>query len=102
MKTMSSLACSGLVLFTLLQAQPKKQAAKAAATKGDPKVEKTLSSGRIPPIALGDGTLVGEIRAFATDQVPSGWIECDGRELPTSSPNSQLWSVIGNRFGMGN
>lgn len=43
---------------------------------------------------------VGEIRAFGTQFVPSGWVECDGRELSrTTYPD--LFSDIGLAYGGG-
>jgi microcystin-dependent protein len=43
---------------------------------------------------------VGEIRAFGTQFVPSGWVECDGRELPRTT-YSDLFSAIGLAYGGG-
>lgn len=41
---------------------------------------------------------MGEIRAFATQQVPKGWIPCDGRALAVAS-NQALYALIGNTYG---
>lgn len=40
---------------------------------------------------------LGEIRPF-TGPVPSGWIECDGRQLKISQ-NQPLYSLVGTRYG---
>ncbi len=63
---------------------------------------KGLVGGGSAPIKLADGSYVGEIRMFATDNGPiAGWLECDGRVLNDSGPYVQLFNVIGNRFGGG-
>jgi microcystin-dependent protein len=41
---------------------------------------------------------VGEIRLFATDQVPEGWARCDGQLLSVAE-NFPLFLLLGNRFG---
>ncbi|MBP1638429.1 MAG: Microcystin-dependent protein [Bacteroidetes bacterium] len=43
---------------------------------------------------------VGEIRLFASDQIPSsdGWALCNGQQLQVRS-NMALFSLIGNKFG---
>ena len=45
--------------------------------------------------------MVGEIRciAFASNRIPENWMLCDGRELPTNTSYSSLYSVIGKTFG---
>jgi hypothetical protein len=54
-----------------------------------------------PPIPLGDGTYVGEIRSFASEQPPAaGWLECKGQVLLTTN-HGQLFKVIANAFGSG-
>lgn len=50
------------------------------------------------PVRLADGSYVGEIRQFASERVPAGWLECDGNALPIAG-HSLLFEVIGNRFG---
>lgn len=52
-----------------------------------------------PPIALGDGTYVGEIRPFASEFPPAaGWLECKGQVL-TIANHAQLFEVTANAFG---
>jgi microcystin-dependent protein len=43
--------------------------------------------------------LVGEIRIFAGDVIPSGWVVCDGSMLPINSQNLPLYSVLGTTYG---
>jgi microcystin-dependent protein len=40
----------------------------------------------------------GEIRIFASHQIPDGWLPCDGQALP-SSGNTQLYALIGDTYG---
>lgn len=42
--------------------------------------------------------LIGEIRLFAFDSVPDGWMPCEGQILSVNE-NHELFSVIGNQFG---
>ena len=52
------------------------------------------------PIRLNDGSYVGEIRAFASTQVPDGWLICDGKEYPIKTgATDQLFKVIGTLWG---
>lgn len=61
-----------------------------------------LIGGGTAPIKLSDGSYIGEIRMFATDNGPiTGWLECDGSVLPVNATYQQLFNVIGNRFGGG-
>jgi hypothetical protein len=63
----------------------------------------------VAPTPLGDGTYVGEIRAFAAEQCPvsvvagslpkPGWVECDGTTY-TVANHRALFDVIGTRFGV--
>lgn len=41
---------------------------------------------------------VGEIRIFAGNFAPAGWIFCDGRDLPISE-NEVLFQLIGTMYG---
>lgn len=41
---------------------------------------------------------IGEIRPFAFNYVPQGWLECNGQSLPVSQ-NAALYSIIGNTYG---
>lgn len=41
---------------------------------------------------------LGEIRAFAFDRIPNGWLPCDGREL-TVQQNVALYALLGKRYG---
>ncbi len=41
---------------------------------------------------------IGQIRAFAFDYAPEGWMPCDGRLLPPSA-HAELYSLLGTRFG---
>src|SRR5690554_3611771 len=40
----------------------------------------------------------GEIRLFATDALPDGWLPCDGRQLSVET-HETLYSLLGNWFG---
>ena len=42
--------------------------------------------------------LLGEIRAFATEQLPAGWMPCDGRSLVIRE-YVDLFSLIGTAYG---
>jgi microcystin-dependent protein len=42
--------------------------------------------------------LLGEIRRFAADQIPDGWIACDGKVLSIAE-HQPLFSLLGWRFG---
>jgi len=42
--------------------------------------------------------IIGEIRSFAFDKVPEGWIPCNGLELSINRYTA-LFSLLGNRFG---
>ncbi len=44
-----------------------------------------------------DGFL-GEIRIFATDQVPENWVPCDGRTIQIRD-NPALFSLLGVMYG---
>ena len=41
---------------------------------------------------------IGEIRLFAGDSVPDGWLPCDGRPLAVDEHDT-LYSLLGNWFG---
>lgn len=45
-----------------------------------------------------DSTTLGTIQIFPFNQVPSGWMECDGRELPIAR-HQAVFALLGNRFG---
>ena len=42
---------------------------------------------------------VSEIRMFATQQVPSEWVPCDGRLLPIDDEHRALFALIGTIYG---
>ncbi len=42
--------------------------------------------------------LLGEIRLFAENYAPDGWVSCDGQLLPIDQ-NQSLFSLLSNRFG---
>ena len=46
---------------------------------------------------MSDG-YVGEVRAFAFDFQPAGWLPCDGRLLPIME-NQKLFSLLGTVYG---
>jgi microcystin-dependent protein len=48
-----------------------------------------------------DHPYVGEIRLFGGSFTPTGWVTCDGRELPIAAPNLELYELIGKTFGGG-
>jgi hypothetical protein len=50
------------------------------------------------PTPLPDGSYPGEIRTFAGEIPPDGWLECDGREFPDSQ-YPKLSAVIGDLWG---
>lgn len=41
---------------------------------------------------------LGEIRSFATNRIPAGWVQCAGQSLPIDG-NQALYSLLGNSFG---
>jgi microcystin-dependent protein len=41
---------------------------------------------------------LGELRLFATDYVPRGWLPCEGQTL-TIAQNAALYSILGVQFG---
>ena len=41
---------------------------------------------------------LGEIRLFAFNRIPRGWLECKGQALPISR-NQALYALLGKRFG---
>lgn len=47
---------------------------------------------------MDDGFLVGEIRLFAHDRVPPGWMVCVGQSLSIKT-YTQLYDVIGTTYG---
>jgi hypothetical protein len=51
------------------------------------------------PTLLGDGTYVGEVRAFAGELCPDGWLRADGAEYPAGPPYSALNGVISDLWG---
>lgn len=44
--------------------------------------------------------LIGSVQSFATISAPTGWIECDGREI-SRTLYARLFQRIGDRFGTG-
>jgi microcystin-dependent protein len=56
------------------------------------------NGGFAAPSLADDHSYVGEIRMFASEVPPAGWLECDGRSLPAAD-HPRLHEVIGNRFG---
>jgi microcystin-dependent protein len=48
-----------------------------------------------------DEAIVGQIRLFAGESIPGGWMSCDGNKL-SAEQYSKLFDVIGYRFGGGN
>ncbi len=42
--------------------------------------------------------LLGEIRIFATDEIPENWLPCDGRVLNIRD-NPALFSLLGDMYG---
>jgi microcystin-dependent protein len=46
-----------------------------------------------------DEPFIGEIRMFAGQFAPAGWIVCDGRRLPIEAPHDALYDVIGTTYG---
>lgn len=45
-----------------------------------------------------DDALIGEIKLFAGNFEPKGWMFCDGRQLKVSR-NQSLFSIIGISYG---
>lgn len=41
---------------------------------------------------------LGEIRWFPTSWAPSGWLACDGRDMPIAQ-NQALYALLGTRYG---
>lgn len=50
------------------------------------------------PTTLADGSYPGEIRAFAFEKPPAGWLECDGRKLKVAD-HKRLARAIGTNWG---
>jgi microcystin-dependent protein len=48
-----------------------------------------------------DNLLVGSITAFAVEEAPSGWLECDGQAVSRTT-YARLYGKIGTGFGAGN
>lgn len=43
---------------------------------------------------------IGEIRAFSRNQIPSGWVPCNGQSLPIQDKaNQALYALIGFSYG---
>lgn len=42
---------------------------------------------------------IGEIRPFGFGYAPRGWLPCDGGLYPINGVYTQLFSVVGNRYG---
>jgi microcystin-dependent protein len=60
-------------------------------------------SGEITPSGGNGGfpdsvSMLGEVIAFAGANLPSGWLPCDGREMPIAG-NETLFQLIGTSFG---
>jgi microcystin-dependent protein len=45
------------------------------------------------------GQFPGEIRMFAGEACPRGWLECDGAPLPREGPHAKLFAAIGTAWG---
>lgn len=82
-------ACIALEPITL-QAQPLSTDLAA----GSPEKSRTEKSSA----EISSAHYLGEIRLFATDELPEGWVPCDGRRLDVEKHDS-LYSLIGNWFG---
>jgi len=52
-------------------------------------------------LALADGPLIGEIRIWAGDPLPSGWLYCDGLAINRTT-YADLFNVISTTYGVGN
>jgi microcystin-dependent protein len=55
-------------------------------------------NGRFPDDPDVQDVYAGEIRLFASDHVPEGWVRCDGQLLPISE-NFLLFALIGTKYG---
>ncbi len=53
------------------------------------------SAAPAPPPAL---TYIGEVRAFAFNYCPQGWLPADGHNMPIAQ-NQALFSLLGTSFG---
>jgi hypothetical protein len=90
---------AGLSLLSRSYAAARQE--KTRATAQEVAARGTLAGATVKPIPQNDGTYVGEVRSFAAEMIPDGWIECDGRSL-TIANHQSLLSVIGTRFGVQN
>lgn len=55
--------------------------------------------GTYPPTGMQSGdAFAGEIRIFASHQIPDGWLPCDGQALPVFG-YANLYSLIGDTYG---
>lgn len=48
--------------------------------------------------AFANEAMIGEISIFAGDFAPSGYMFCEGQELPINQ-HPALFSILGNKFG---
>ncbi len=55
-------------------------------------------AGAVPAAAYGSQPYVGEIRIFAGNFPPAGWLFCEGQLLPISE-NETLFQLIGTTYG---
>lgn len=54
----------------------------------------------IPQVITSDYIgFLGEIRIFAGDFAPSGWMFCHGQHLSNTAPNTALLSILGYTYG---
>jgi microcystin-dependent protein len=57
-----------------------------------------VAAAAVKPESLRDGTYVGEIRAFAGELCPDGWVQADGKEY-SQAQYPKLDAVIGDLWG---
>lgn len=50
--------------------------------------------------ALAEGVVPGEVRMFAMDEAPAGWLECNGAEVSRTT-YADLFSAVGTTWGVG-
>jgi len=53
----------------------------------------------VPTVTPVDNVPLGTVAWFAAPTAPEGWFICDGRTLQIAAPYTDLFNVIGTRFG---
>jgi microcystin-dependent protein len=76
--------------------QKKAEAVAAVESAGETQKAEIVSTANTAQSAAG---VVGEIRTFASDKCPVGWLPCDGAEFTSSGQHEALFRAISTRWG---